>query len=521
MNKVLFFFVALFCTHSFASANQDYQTIQRALITNVLVAELNSSKLSNATRENVLASSSEADLVTAKSILVRWKKPAGFNFHADFDNLVMTDRKGNEVLRVFPKLNTTGVFYINGREWTVPKEGSVFKSLGVVLSGASDDSKHASRTIFEIMQAAIARAHAQNEGIKSELQKVSFFYATMQIGPGYFLAQPPKIAIMENNPAYNMIYTKGGLTEKLWKSATGGPKDVQCTASGAKGRVLVGKEPLEFQTTADGRVIFRMFDDQRTSFQAKAGITPIYEQRAKLIRDNIRELTASSSTESQRKTASYRLNLEIKDLCRIAAYAQTESVTKFCANPDVIRYNNKKIQVAEAELLAGLAQSAGIPDKLSDEKNAFLVHNYMSFYECADSNCSSVIEESKVPSMAKWIGDGDSTAVGIALNHVPRDQRDLGYVIDFDCPKDTKCQNLVLKNPELLSSKSKKEAEIVLGTANAHYSKTESDHRALALSLAPLHGCCADEQCRNSDFGKSLSLSVDSEGTGAGQKTSK
>ncbi len=507
----LFFSILLALTSTSSLAQASFQS---AIMTTAIATELQKSKLSNEFRQTLLANATTADQSSIKNLVSRWKKISEFSFQAEFDHLVMFDKAGNEAFRIFPKPNSSGTFYINGREWVTPKDGLVYKSLNQFFAETLNRS---SSSIFEIMQHAIAKAHAQADGLKAISQKVAYFYVTHQVGPEYFVAQPPKIAILEKNPSAKMLNTQGTFLERLFRSA----KDVQCTSTGAKGRVLIGKEPLEFQTTSDGRVLFRMFNEKRTTFQAKSDIVPIYEQRAKLIQANLSQFRSPSSSSIQRDSAAFRLNMELKDLCRISAYAQTESVSKFCENPEVIRLSRKRISEAEAEILAGHAERAGIPERLSAVDGPKLVHAFTGFTECADPTCSKLKSETESRAMTKWIGEEDSTVVGIALNHVPRDQRDLGYVIDFDCPKDTKCENIVLKKPELLNPKSRAEAETLLAAAKKYYTDKEVAHRNVANSLAPLHGCCADETCRRSSFGDSLILTGESQQKSKGQSTSK
>ena len=497
-----------------AAANDDYKKIQAAIFTSALAEDLNSGKPSNEMRESLLQSASTADRQNIKSMLARWKKPSEVRYEAQFDQLVMFSKKNDEVFRIFPKPNSSGVFYINGREWKVPADRNMYKSLNQFFRSPNSTSGTAANLIFEILQNSISKALAATEDIRMTSQAAAFYYAAYQSQIYSFDVVSAKTRLSYDNPAEKLLRTSGGFFRKTWDAVAGNPKDVQCTPTGAKGRILVDKEPLEFQTTNDGRVIFRMFDDKRKTFQSVSEVSRFYEREAVEIRNALGRY--KSHQEGQ-------IAQIARDVCRYPVYAQVSKVTEFCQNPRVQAFNKKRLNDDEYKELASLLEKSKLADAISSQEGGpVLFRGNVQFSECQDATCSISKPGSRLgKSMSSWIGENDPAPVGIALNHVPRDQRELGYVIEFDCPKDTKCQNLVLKNPERMNAKSLAEAHLVLATAQDHYKKTEQEHQVAAMSLAPLHGCCADEACRNSDFGKSLKFVRSDEGISSSKPTSR
>lgn len=490
-----------------ATANDDYNKIQAAIFTSALAQDLNSGKPSNEMRESLLQSVSTADQQNIKSMLVRWKKPSEVRYEAQFDQLVMYNKKNDEVFRIFPKPNSSGVFYINGREWKVPADRNMYKSLKQFFRSQSSKSDTAAASfIFEILKHSISKAHALTEDIRMNSQAAAFYYAAYQSKIYSFDVVSAKTRLSYDNPAEKLLRASGGFFRKTWDAVAGNPKDIQCTPTGAKGRILVDKEPLEFQTTNDGRVIFRMFDDKRTTFQSVSEVSRFYEREAGEIRNALGRY--KSHQEGQ-------IAQIARDVCRYPVYAQVSKVKEFCQNPRVQEFNKKRLSDDEYRELANLIEKSKLADAISSQEGGpVLFRGNIQFSDCQDATCSTAKPGSRHGnSMSPWIGENDPAPVGIALNHIPRDQRELGYVIEFDCPKDTKCQNLVLKNPERMNAKSLAEAHLILAAARDHYKKTESEHSLAAASLAPLHGCCADEACRNSDFGKSLKFVRSDEGT--------
>jgi hypothetical protein len=510
-------FVSAFAFSEVVLANEDFKAIQMATITTVLAADLNSGKLSNEMREFLLQSASKADQQNIKSLLAKWKKPTDFRYEAQFDHLVIF-RKGSgkkaetasdEVFRIFPKPNSSGAYFINGREWTQPADGNTFKSLNQFFRASDSQARN---SVFEIMQAIIPQANASSQDLRATSEAAAFYYAVS--GAQLLKVASAKDRLSDQNPAENLLRFSGGLWEKVRDGVTGKPKEIQCTPSGAKGRVLIGKEPLDFQTTGDGRVIYRMFDDKRTTFQAKSDIIRLSEHQANVLR---------TALALQKSNGFDALNVYTRDLCSYPNYIQVDAVTKFCQNPKVQALNQMRLTEDGQKVLAGLIESSGIIKALESQNGGSVVlRSLVRFSECQDASCSTLkASTNPAQSMVPWLGDGDPAPVGLALNHVPRDQRDLGYVIDFDCPKGTKCQNLVIKNPERMNPKSLADAQSTLAAANEHYKKMADEHQLMTRMLAPLHGCCVDETCRNSDFGKSLKFVRADEGSSSAKPTGK
>jgi hypothetical protein len=513
-------FLFTFAHSDVGSASEDFKSIQMATITSALAEDLNSGKLSNEMRELLLQSASKEDQQNIKSLLAKWKKPTDLRYEAQFDHLVIF-RKGagkkagtasDEVFRIFPKPNSSGAYYINGREWTQPTDGNTFKSLNQFFR-ASDSQ--AQNSVFEILQSLVSTANALSQDLRTTSGAAAFYYALSGSMLKSFDGESAYTRLSDHNPTDKLLRISGGFFRKVWDGATGKPKEIQCTPSGAKGRVLVGKEPLEFQTTGDGRVIYRMFDDKRTTFQAKSDITRFYEQEATEVR---------GALERYKSKGSGWIAPMSRDFCDQPVYAQVSAITKFCQNPQIIQaLNRKRLTDDDNKVLAGLIENSGIVEALESQKGGpVLVHSQARFSECQDASCTAVkTSTNPTQSMVTWLGDGDPAPVGLALNHVPRDQRDLGYVIDFDCPKGTKCQNLVIKNTDRMNPKSLAEAQAALAAANDHYKKMADEHQLMTRMLAPLHGCCADEACRNSDFGKSLKFVRTDEGSSSAKPTGK
>jgi hypothetical protein len=498
---VLSFFFA-FANSDLVSASEDFKSIQMATITSALAEDLNSGKLSNEMREFLLQSASKSDQQNIKSLLAKWKKPTDLRYEAQFDHLVIFSKgsgkkagaASDEVFRIFPKPNSSGAYYINGREWTQPADGNTFKSLNQFFRASDSQARN---SVLEIMHAMISTANALTEELRTSSQAAAFYYAISDEKLNSFSGEPARTRLSDHNPAEKLLRFSGGFLQRVWDGAKGKPKEVLCTPTGAKGRILIGKEPLEFQTTGDGRVIYRMFDDQRTTFQAKSELMRFYEQE-------VQEIRAALELHKSKKIG--RIRSYARDMCAYPVYAQVSAITKFCQDPQVKDLNLKSMRDADYNLLADLIENSGIIEALESKKGGpVLVHGQVRFSECQDASCTAVkASANPAQSMVTWLGDGDPAPVGLALNHVPRNQRDLGYVIDFDCPKDTKCQNLVIKNSDRMNPKSLADAQSALAAANAHYKKMADEHQLMTRMLAPLHGCCADETCRNSDFGKSL-----------------
>lgn len=509
--------LALILFSPMALSNEDYKSIQMAIVTSALAEDLNSGKLSNEIRQNLLQGASSADQQNIKSMLARWKKPKKFRYEAQFNHLVIfrnsSANQSEEVFRIFPKPNSSGAFYINGREWTPPADGKVYRSLNEFFAAKGS---HASMSVFDLptfglVQIAISRAHALPDDLRSNSQAAAFYYTLSSPQKGFFNGEDARTLISDNNPADKLLRTGGSLFAKLFGSA---PKDILCTPSGAKGRVLIDKEPIEFQTTNDGRVIFRMFDEKKTTFQAKSDITRLYEHEAQDIR---RALDKYKSEKWD------RIRYIARDVCEYPVYAEIGAITKFCQNPQVKALNNKSMRDEDYSLLADLIEKSGMIEALDGQKDGpVLVHGNVQFSECLDPACSTTkMSATPIKSMVPWIGETDPAPVGLALNHVPRDQRELGYVIDYDCPKGTKCQNLVLKNPERMTAKSLAEAHLVIATARSYQKRLAEEHRIATMTLAPLHGCCADVACRANDFGKTLKFVSADDGKASGKPVSR
>lgn len=507
MPLLAFFSVLVLALSASATPSEDFKTIQTAVMTSALAADLNSGKPSNEMRESLLAAASPSDQQNIKSMLSRWKKPTDVRYEAQFDHLVIFTIENEEVFRIFPKPNSSGAYYINGREWTIPADRNSYKSLNQFFnSQRSHSASRSAKSLFDVFQTLISPVHATSKDLRSKALSAAFYYSVGQSKLGSFNGEEAKTQLMIQNPSEKLLRSSGGIFRKTWDAVAGKPKDVQCTPTGAKGRILIDKEPLEFQTTNDGRVIFRMFDEKRTTFQAKPELSRFYEQEAIALRNAL---------ERHKSHKEGHIAPLARDFCSYPLYAQIPNITKFCQNPTVQEFNKKYLNDEEYRTLATLIEKSEIVEALAaQESGPALVHGQVRFSECQDAACTSMkAAKSPEQSMSQWIGENDPVPVGLALNHVPREQRDLGYVIDFDCPKDTKCKNLVLKNPERMNAKSLAEAHLVLSAARDYYKKTEQDHRLAAMSLAPLHGCCLDAACRNSDFGKSLRFVSADDGT--------
>lgn len=511
-------FLFAFAHSAVGLANEDFKSIQMATITSALAEDLNSGKLSNEMRELLLQSASKEDQQNIKSLLAKWKKPTGLRYEAQFDHLVIfrsgvgkkAGTASDEVFRIFPKPNSSGAYYINGREWTQPTDGNTFKSLNQFFRASGSQARN---SVLEIMQSLVSTANALSQDLRTTSGAAAFYYALGGSMLYSFDGESAHTRLSDRSPSDKLLRISGGLFQKVWDSATGKPKEIQCTPTGAKGRVLIGKEPLEFQTTGDGRVIYRMFDDKRTTFQAKSDLTRFYEQEATEVR---------GALERYKSKGSGWIAPMSRDFCGYPVYAQISAITKFCQNPQIIQaLNRKRLTDEDYKVLADLIESSGIIEALESQKGGpVLVHGQVRFSECQDASCSAVkASANPAQSMVTWLGDGDPAPVGLALNHVPRNQRDLGYVIDYDCPKGTKCQNLVIKNPERMNAKSLADAQSALAAADNHYKKMAEEHQLMTRMLAPLHGCCADETCRNSDFGKSLKFVRTDEGSSSAKPT--
>lgn len=515
MRLLAFFSVLVIAFSASATPSEDFKTIQTAVMTSALASDLNRGKPSNEMRETLLAAASPSDQQNIKSMLSRWKKPTGARFEAQLDQLVMYSKKNDEVFRIFPKPNSSGAFYINGREWKLPSDGHVYRSLNRFLrSPNSKSDSQATSSLFKLLQIATSRAIALPDDLATPAEAAAFYYVVNRTQLDGLKGATAHSRLSDNNPSEQLLRSSGGFFSKVYDAATGQPKDIQCTATGAKGRVLVDKEPLEFQTTGDGRVIFRMFDDKRTTFQAKSEITRFFEKEAIELRNALQRFKSKGSG---------WIAPIARDICSTPDYAQVSKIKTFCQNPQVRAFNKKRLTDDDYKTLAAIIEKSEIVEALSLQQGGpVMVHSNVEFSECQDVDCNTTkAHVAGGQSMSPWIGELEPVPVGLALNHVPRDQRELGYVIDFDCPKDTKCKNLVLKNPERMNAKSLAEAHLVLGAARDYYRNSAHEHRRVALQLAPLHGCCADAACRSSDFGKSLKFVSTDDGTSSGKPTSR
>lgn len=192
-------------------------------------------------KEFLLNKAREEDRAFVKSMLVFWKKNSEHIVQTEFDQILIHDRQGREVLRMAPVENETGKFEINGAIWQIPTAGSISRSLQTVLAKNSE-SKNSRLDLIA------PRAFAAGEVTPAAAAAYTYAFASdagMLLAPDHLKVYSPKA---------NLLRTESEQYGKILDAILRQPIVVRCSAASVSGRVRISNEPVDFTVTKDGSV---------------------------------------------------------------------------------------------------------------------------------------------------------------------------------------------------------------------------------------------------------------------------
>lgn len=251
-----------------ASAIVNYPEQRYANATSLrnLTTALKSKILSNELKKAILEAARPEDRSFAQSIVVKWKAYTDKNIHTEFDELVVQDDSGKELLRLQP-MPEQGILLLNGREWTAPEKGSIEKSLRNHLANSSaqnfprtrDAGKFASFTPIFAPKAAWAAGETS-----PALAAAYVFTTTLSDShgkkiPSFTVPAPVEAAAVLGIEKTNLRQNENAV-RGFYRAVTLRPIEVVCRGSTAAGRAEVGGVKTKFETRADGKILFQLED---------------------------------------------------------------------------------------------------------------------------------------------------------------------------------------------------------------------------------------------------------------------
>lgn len=252
-----------------------------AMVVQNVIQDLQAPQISNALKTLLLDRARPEDKAFVTSLVVQWKKNRiDKNIYAEFDQLVVRNSRGTEVLRM-SEMNSRGSFVINGRPWTVPGKGSIEKSLRqhLVKPSAFNVAKPSSSfaaaslptaaKIFAFVPRAEAARRKETKDVEPPFVNAAYLFVVQ----GIVKDSKPYVASATDTLALNQvqpyIFTGNpliGFIKRFREEAF----EVQCDGSTASGYAVIGETKVHFEVRADGRMVLT---DQREGFK-KIRATP-------------------------------------------------------------------------------------------------------------------------------------------------------------------------------------------------------------------------------------------------------
>lgn len=472
-------------------------------------------------KDTLLSTSRSEDREHTISVFLQWRDFSRLDFGAEYDQLVIRDRQGSEQLRMKPAhkggSGLDSVFIINGQTWSVPKSGSIWKSLKNAMTAANPSSQKKARSSSAMRlfaPEAHAAAGASEDSVLSmtastpsaaSVLKVAYLFAAAN---GKALAA--RAAIDTTGTAENLTKRPGG----PWSQGLpfGSPYEVRCEKDRARGRFKIKPAHVyEFETLSDGSVVFSPWDNKKLRIRASSDEDSVMN-RLKKLEATLNEFAAQASSSSNRRETAEELADLTYEICNgpfyklwLSKFADQTAWPHACAEssfqflqvslPGQVE-NAKKTERAVELLRAALNTSRGV--EFLDTSLAY------SLCEPGDVACAKPKDTST--SMRQWLRFEPIGAVDAAIAFRPTGAEDATFPIKPACmgprPKKTlqygTCEQFSI-NPSLnMSKRDRLEAERLRDAAQLATAQDRSEKAAIVHSLRPLFACCQQSECRAS-----------------------
>lgn len=474
-----------------------------AHMTRDLVAAMKSKVIPVELKNTILENARPEDRDFAKSIVVHWKAYSDREVQAEFDQLVIKDEYGVDVLKIRPDVSASpqdvdalgNRFVINGRVWSKPKTGSIEKSIRQFLKDnvAINEGRNSPLFARFLSPAAAFAADTTN------FAKPVYLYVSL----GGFLSEPknlpPTAMILKNNPK-DAIYD----SRKGWDSFLHRDVAVQCTGSVARTKAKVGSTIADVESRPDGSVVLTFNNDKQ---KAKLLVTS-KKFDAKTVQKAIEKIKSYNDT-SERAVAE-KVLADFDDVgCQALSprqYIQARQTVEKAAAEKTLEQEEKMNRERAKAIVEYLQES------YTESQTSNLLCDDVVVQTCLKSDCSALSAPAKSGNIFAWIPHETPNSIGRAKNWRPEDTKVAGAPITVDPQTD-----LPVLNGEGISGNDMREAKRLVTRAVEDEKSERADIKNAILSLRPLGQCCGEAECREKLAGKDLNL-VPSTGSGATKK---
>lgn len=469
-----------------------------ARIANQIASALHSRIIPIDVKSVLLDSPRSEDKEAAKSAVINWKRFSDTNAFADFDELIVLDDDGTEILRMRSDEGSDS-FTINGKEWTAPESGSIFKSLRTHLAKQADQTSEASLLMPRFLLATMTAAFA-GDGNKDAALTPAYLFANAvakrkrSVASIRTIEQPASTteALNEKPPDKYLAHEDSllGYLKAL------GAVEVQCSAGVASGSVKLWHDRFTFESKSNGTVIFTLDDGAKTKLLVTARRVDNRKWAAnhQAALDLILKTKPMSNAAAKSIFRDFFLNAKEINLSD-RAYRQTAALLR----EDMPRL------VQNGSYAEIVKKNADVLRQFYNARSRSIVTEEMSVAKCAKPDCSTVESGNERETIQPWLSRDDQQHIVNALKWKPSDSPAGSAKIVRTETAGAPIFTLE-QGAKKLSESDMRTAQRLIEDARRAAERSSNAVRSMMLSLRPLGACCLEKQCREELARRNINL---------------
>ncbi len=420
----------------------------------------------------------------AQKQIVGWRPYLDTEAFAEFDELVIRDADGFEILRMKPNSSwnqAVPTFEINGRSWTVPPTGSVLKSLREHLA-----ETHASAQNPRLLRMLITEVFAGGkEGSQVAAPEAPAFV---------FAAKLMSVSeVVQHNSPSRHLADENPILETL-KSYTPLNWDVACQGGNASGTIKIAHDRMQFDSRSDGTLVLTMSDAAKTRLL----VTARKIDQTQFAADALKLLNRKPRTEAMAREI-------FQTFFRMERLAPNDKAYK-----DLFEVFNEAMRT-KISITRRYANTVDANEKLlrtfyESRKKTFITDEIVAG-KCATPQCRPAEVVTVNKTILPWMKSDDQDHILAVDKWIGKNSGRTGATIlrteTFDHPLYT------LKAKPLTPMNVVAEGERVAREATRAAKRRSTEVRSVMLSLLPLGACCTEAKCRNQVEKQGVNLNED------------
>lgn len=491
----------------FAAPSQIEARYAAAKFVHDLVKTLQSPMIPEEIKKTLLDGVRDEDKSYAKSLVVKWKPYTDETVYADFDQLVIRDENGQEVLRVRPPIDPSGEFSINGRNWISPTSGSIEKSLRDFLGSEKSDLAHRGRSRAKIIAMLFWGGSSSAQALKPEILRGQrdpiaplYLFTTLTSSKaasaaGALAEKSPGAYLAKDDTFYSNFI--GIFSEP--------PKTVACTTAGAKGTASVNGVGAAFEARPDGSVALQFSDSNKTRLLVSSRVIDDREAA----RDSLIEIDAYTVKDGSRDPEKAK---KIYQRFFQKEKARGDNDEKYSAVATELRIQTERLfHSKNPNYVTALAPALKTLYKYYQSRIKPVITEELTIQQCGNPDCSMVKSGGPQSSISQWLPEIQNSTEKSALAwRASSGKKSPAKIVKFESTTSARYR---LQDATKLDETDRKKAETLVALANNKAGQTERGLRNMALALRPLGECCGDSACREKLEKQDIKLEPNSRAT--------